>query len=113
MEKPRPSKRTRPLWSKICLGKAASKSTTGLQNQVVINFPGPQSRYSADTQNKLKNHKTKNTIKQENPKKTPLKFQSIIDMSLYLEVPIKHLLHDGEQRCLKKFCVGGSDRKIG
>ncbi|OLY85087.1 hypothetical protein AYI68_g733, partial [Smittium mucronatum] len=35
MEEPRPSKRTRPLWSKVGLGKAASKSATGLQNQVV------------------------------------------------------------------------------
>ncbi|OLY81135.1 hypothetical protein AYI68_g4764 [Smittium mucronatum] len=34
-------------------------------------------------------------------------------MSLYSEVSVKHLLHDGEQKCLKKFCVGGSDRKIG
>ncbi|OLY84565.1 hypothetical protein AYI68_g1268, partial [Smittium mucronatum] len=51
MEEPRPSKLTRPLCSKVGLGKAASKSTTGLQNQVVVNFPGPQRRYSADTQN--------------------------------------------------------------
>ncbi|OLY85187.1 hypothetical protein AYI68_g627, partial [Smittium mucronatum] len=48
MEEPRPSKRTRPLWSKVGLGKAASKNTTGLQNQVVVNFPGSQSRYSAE-----------------------------------------------------------------
>ncbi|OLY79712.1 hypothetical protein AYI68_g1911, partial [Smittium mucronatum] len=35
MEELRPSKRTRPLWSKVGKGKAARKSTTGLQNQVV------------------------------------------------------------------------------
>ncbi|OLY82968.1 hypothetical protein AYI68_g2902, partial [Smittium mucronatum] len=35
MEEPRPSKRNRPLWSKVGKWKAARKSTTGLKNQVV------------------------------------------------------------------------------
>ncbi|OLY84694.1 hypothetical protein AYI68_g1132, partial [Smittium mucronatum] len=35
MDEPRPSKRTRPLWSKVGKGETTSKSTTGLQNQVV------------------------------------------------------------------------------
>ncbi|OLY77780.1 hypothetical protein AYI68_g8183, partial [Smittium mucronatum] len=35
MEEPRPSKRTRPLCSKVGKGKTAIKSTTGLQNQVL------------------------------------------------------------------------------
>ncbi|OLY80730.1 hypothetical protein AYI68_g5170 [Smittium mucronatum] len=108
MEEPRPSKRTRPLWSKVGLGKAASKSTTGLQNQMVVNFPGPQDRYSADSQNKSKNNNTKKTIKYETPpKKTTMLSESLIDMSLYSEVSVKHMLHEGDQRCLKKFCIGG------
>ncbi|OLY79405.1 hypothetical protein AYI68_g6530, partial [Smittium mucronatum] len=114
MEEPRPSKRARPLWSKVGKGKAARKSTTGLQNQVVVNFPGPQSRYSADSQNKSKNNNTKKTIKYETQKKkTTMLSESLIDMSLYSEVSVKHMLHEGDQHCLKKFCIGGSDRKVG
>ncbi|OLY85075.1 hypothetical protein AYI68_g743, partial [Smittium mucronatum] len=35
MEEPRPSKRIRPLCPKVGLRKAESKSTTGIQIQVV------------------------------------------------------------------------------
>ncbi|OLY78793.1 hypothetical protein AYI68_g7157 [Smittium mucronatum] len=34
-------------------------------------------------------------------------------MSFYSEVSVKHMLHERDQRCLKKFCIGGSGRKVG
>ncbi|OMJ14449.1 hypothetical protein AYI69_g8599, partial [Smittium culicis] len=37
----------------------------------------------------------------------------LTDMSLYKEVSIKHMLFGGEMTCLKKFCTGGSDMKVG
>ncbi|OLY77742.1 hypothetical protein AYI68_g8223 [Smittium mucronatum] len=39
--------------------------------------------------------------------------ESLIDMSLYSEVSFKHMLHEGDQRCLKIHCIGGSDIKVG
>ncbi|OMJ10200.1 hypothetical protein AYI70_g10471, partial [Smittium culicis] len=35
------------------------------------------------------------------------------EMSMYKEVSIKHMLLGGEMTCLKKFCTGGSDMKVG
>ncbi|OLY79608.1 hypothetical protein AYI68_g6317, partial [Smittium mucronatum] len=70
MEEPRPSKSTKPLWSKAGKGKAFKKVHHG------------SSKPSGD-------------------------------MSLYSEVSVKHMLHEGDQRCLKKFFIRGSDRKLG
>ncbi|OLY80222.1 hypothetical protein AYI68_g5684 [Smittium mucronatum] len=39
--------------------------------------------------------------------------ECLIDMSLYSEVSGKHMLHEEDQRCLKKFFIRGSDRKVG
>ncbi|OMJ08672.1 hypothetical protein AYI70_g11394 [Smittium culicis] len=38
---------------------------------------------------------------------------NLTDMSMYKEVSIKHMLFGGEMTCLKKFCTGGSDMKVG
>ncbi|OMJ14383.1 hypothetical protein AYI70_g7909, partial [Smittium culicis] len=38
---------------------------------------------------------------------------NLTDMSMYKEVSIKHMLLGGEMTCLKKFCTGGSDMKVG
>ncbi|OMJ19074.1 hypothetical protein AYI69_g6768 [Smittium culicis] len=37
----------------------------------------------------------------------------LMDMSRYKEVYIKHMIFGGEIACLKKFCTGGSDMKVG
>ncbi|OLY78928.1 hypothetical protein AYI68_g7013 [Smittium mucronatum] len=67
MEEPRTSKRTRPLYSKVGNRKASRNLTTGLQNQVIVNFPGPQDRYSADSKNKSKKCNTKKNINKTPP----------------------------------------------
>ncbi|OMJ20363.1 hypothetical protein AYI70_g4158 [Smittium culicis] len=38
---------------------------------------------------------------------------NLTDMSMYKEVSIKHMLLGGEMNCLKKFCTGGSNMKVG
>ncbi|OMJ16304.1 hypothetical protein AYI70_g6698, partial [Smittium culicis] len=38
---------------------------------------------------------------------------NLTDMSMYKEVSIKHMLFGGEITCLKKFCTGGSNMKVG
>ncbi|OMJ09243.1 hypothetical protein AYI69_g10762 [Smittium culicis] len=60
--------------------------------------------------------KAKPTIlKQNEPKKIKsiFRYDQKIDMTLYRDVSVKHLLYGGEKTSLKRLCQNGSDRKIG
>ncbi|OMJ11183.1 hypothetical protein AYI69_g9932, partial [Smittium culicis] len=53
-------------------------------------------------------------MQKNSSKKIPAgKKEMLMNMSRYKEVSIKNILFGGEITCLKKFCIGGSDMKVG
>ncbi|OMJ18322.1 hypothetical protein AYI70_g5417 [Smittium culicis] len=91
----KPVKRARTLFSDVVKGMTLNTAQMRLNH-------GPRSQ--------LNNKK----IQKSSAKKTLAgKKVNLTDMSMYKEVSIKHMLCGDEMTCLKKFCTGGSDMKVG
>ncbi|OMJ11112.1 hypothetical protein AYI69_g9971, partial [Smittium culicis] len=108
----KPVKRARTLFSDVLKGDDPQYPTTEVQNSYVGDYP----RYNR--QNKLKHDPRSHTSNKKMQKNSAKKILAgkkgmLMDMSRYKEVSIKHMLFGGEMTCLKKFCTGGSDMKVG
>ncbi|OMJ17951.1 hypothetical protein AYI70_g5646, partial [Smittium culicis] len=108
----KPVKRARSLFSDIVKGDDPQCSTNEVQNSKTADYPrvNNQHRVNNDPRSQLNNKK----MQKSSAKKTLAgKKGNLTDMSMYKEVSIKHMLFGGEMTCLKKFCTGGSDMKVG
>ncbi|OMJ19593.1 hypothetical protein AYI70_g4639 [Smittium culicis] len=108
----KPVKRARTLFSDVVKGNDPQYSTNDEQNSNTADYP------RVNNQNRL-NHELRSQLNSKKMQKSSAKKTlagkkgNMTDMSLYKEVSIKHMLFGGEMTCLKKFCTGGSDMKVG
>ncbi|OMJ07737.1 hypothetical protein AYI69_g11337 [Smittium culicis] len=114
----KPVKRARALFSDILNGDDPEYATKAELNSTNVNFPSVFDKSKSDTQ--YLNQKTPKKIlnqqsQQKNGKlnKKKIKILPKLDMTQYRAVSLKHLIFGGKQSCLKRFCVAGSDQKIG
>ncbi|OMJ11439.1 hypothetical protein AYI70_g9725 [Smittium culicis] len=108
----KPVKRARTLYSDVLKGNDPQYLTNEVQNSNTADYPrvNNQHRLNHDPRSQLNNKKMQ---KSSAKKILAGKKGNLTDMSMYKEVYIKHMLFGGEMTCLKKFCTGGSDMKVG
>ncbi|OMJ23733.1 hypothetical protein AYI70_g2051 [Smittium culicis] len=105
-------KRTRTLFSDVVKGYDPHCLTNEVQNSNTADYPriNNQNRVNNNPRSQLNNKK----MKKSSAKKTLAgRKGNLTDMSLYKEVFIKNMFSEGEITCLKKFCTGGSNMKVG
>ncbi|OMJ21201.1 hypothetical protein AYI70_g3607, partial [Smittium culicis] len=108
----KPVIRARTLFSDVVKGNDPQFSTNEVQNSNNTDYTRVhnQHRVNNDPRSQLNNKK----MQKSSAKKIHAgKKGNLTDMSMYKEVSIKHMLFGGEMACLKKFCTGGSDMKVG
>ncbi|OMJ16285.1 hypothetical protein AYI70_g6711 [Smittium culicis] len=108
----KPVKRARTLFSDVMKGNNPQYSTNEVQNSKTADYPRVNNQYrlNHDLRSKLNNKK----MQKSSAKKIHAgRKGNLTDMSMYKEISIKHILLGGEMTCLKKFCNGGSDMKVG
>ncbi|OMJ25528.1 hypothetical protein AYI70_g834, partial [Smittium culicis] len=108
----KPVKRARTLFSDVVKGNGPQCLTKEVQNSNTADYTrvNNQHRLNHDPRSQLSNKKMQ---KSSAKKILAGKKGNLTDMSMYKEVSIKHMLFGGEMTCLKKFCTGGSDMKVG
>ncbi|OMJ17832.1 hypothetical protein AYI70_g5716, partial [Smittium culicis] len=108
----KPVKRARILFSDVLKGNNPQYSTNEIQNSKSADYPrvNNQHRVNNDPRSQLNNKKMQ---KSSAKKSLAGRKGNLTDMSMYKEVSIKHMLFGGKMTCLKKFCTGGSDMKVG
>ncbi|OMJ23273.1 hypothetical protein AYI70_g2377 [Smittium culicis] len=90
----KPIKRVRTLFSDFVKGNNPQYLANEVQNSYPADYPMGNNQ-----------HRHKKILEGRKGNQT--------DMSIYMEVPIKHMLFGGEMTCLKDFCTGDSDMKVG
>ncbi|OMJ18558.1 hypothetical protein AYI70_g5291, partial [Smittium culicis] len=108
----KPVKRANTLFSDVLKGNDPQYSTNKAQNSNTADYPrvNNQHRLNHDPRSQLSNKK----MQKSSAKKIHAgRKGNLTDMSMYKEVSIKYMLFGGEITCLKKFCTGGSDMKVG
>ncbi|OMJ13398.1 hypothetical protein AYI70_g8520 [Smittium culicis] len=114
----KPIKRARSLFSDIVKGddpeyaNKAELTITNVNSTSVFN----QSKLNTQCLNQKSPKKIQNQQSQQKNGKLNKKITKILpklDMTQYRAVSLKHLIFGGKQSCLKRFCVAGSDQKIG
>ncbi|OMJ24754.1 hypothetical protein AYI70_g1372 [Smittium culicis] len=108
----KPVKRARTLFSDVVKGNDHQYLSNKVQNSCVADYPmgNSQHRLNHDPRSQLNIKK----MQKSSAKKIHAgRKGNLTDMSMYKEVSIKHMLFGGEMTCLKKFCTGGSDMKVG
>ncbi|OMJ18828.1 hypothetical protein AYI70_g5114, partial [Smittium culicis] len=108
----KPVKRARTLFSDVVKGNDPHCLTSEVQNSKTADYP------RVNNQHKVKNDPKSQLNNKKMQKSSAKKIRAgrkgnLTDMSMYKEVSIKHMLFGGEMTCLKKFCTGGSDMKVG
>ncbi|OMJ15106.1 hypothetical protein AYI69_g8317, partial [Smittium culicis] len=108
----KPVKRARMLFRYVLKGNDPQYLTPEVQKSYEVDYPrgNNQHKLSHDPRSQINNKKSQ----KNSSKKIPAgKKGMLTNMSLYKEVSIKHMLIGGEMTCLKKFCTGGSEMKVG
>ncbi|OMJ15127.1 hypothetical protein AYI70_g7476, partial [Smittium culicis] len=108
----KPLKRARTLYSDVVKRNGPQCLTNEVQNSNTADYTrvNNQHRVNNDPRSQLNNKK----MQKSSAKKIHAgRKGNLTDMSMYKEVSIKHMLLGGEMTCLKKFCSGGSDMKVG
>ncbi|OMJ20713.1 hypothetical protein AYI70_g3940, partial [Smittium culicis] len=108
----KPVKRARTLFSDVLKGNGPQYLKNEVNSGYAADYPrvNNQHRLNHYPRSQLNNKK----MQKSSAKKTLAgKKVNLTDMSMHKEVSIKHILFGGEMTCLKKFCTGGSDMKVG
>ncbi|OMJ07724.1 hypothetical protein AYI70_g12003 [Smittium culicis] len=114
----KPVKRARSLFSDIVKGDDTQYAINAELNSTKVNSPSlfNQSKLNTQYLNQKTQKKIQNQQSQQKNGKLNKKITKILpklDMTQYRAVSLKHLIFGGKQSCLKRFCVAGSDQKIG
>ncbi|OMJ10191.1 hypothetical protein AYI70_g10476 [Smittium culicis] len=114
----KPIKRARSLFSDIVKGDDPEYANKAELTSTKVNSTSVIDKSNSDTQ--YLNQKTLKKIQiqqnqQKNGKLNKKKTKTLpkLDMTQYVAVSLKHLIFGGKQSSLKRFCVAGSDQKIG
>ncbi|OMJ21581.1 hypothetical protein AYI70_g3412 [Smittium culicis] len=114
----KPIKRARSLFSDIVKGddpeyaNKAELTSTNVNSTSVIDKSKSDTQYlNQKTPKKIQIHKNQQKNGKLNKKIT--KILPKLDMTQYRAVSFKNLIFGGKKSCLKRFCVAGSDQKIG
>ncbi|OMJ19785.1 hypothetical protein AYI70_g4518 [Smittium culicis] len=114
----KPVKRVRSLFSDIVKDDDPQYATNAELTSTNGNYPSLFNQSKLDTQylNQKTPKKIQNQQNQQKNVKIDIKITKILpklDMTQYRTVSLKRLIFGGKQSCLKRFCVAGSDQKIG
>ncbi|OMJ09900.1 hypothetical protein AYI70_g10658 [Smittium culicis] len=108
----KPVKRARTLFSDVVKGNDPHCLKNDIQNSNTADYPRVNNeQWVNNGPRSLLNNKK---MQKSSAKKTLAgRKGNLTDMSMYMKVSIKRMLFGGEITCIKKFCTGGSDIKVG
>ncbi|OMJ07892.1 hypothetical protein AYI69_g11279 [Smittium culicis] len=111
----KPVKRARSLFRDIVKCDDPEYATSAELKNITVNSYIVFDKYKLDTQYFYQKTPKKIQNQQKNVKfiKKKAKIFPKLGMTQYRAVSLKYLIFGGKQSCLKRFCVAGSDQKIG